>query len=555
MDIKSRMKKVTSGKKSGQASSKTGAAGKQPPKNAKKKKDAKSVLKTIGKVFVICILSGIILASIGITVLIIYVNANTSTGGVDLRKLKLGYTSIVYGVDSSTGEYVEVQRLYGTENRVWINYDEIPEDAIWAAVCAEDERFFEHQGVDWKRTIGSFINLFIPIYDSMQGGSTITQQLIKNVTNDNSIAIERKVREIVRALALEKQFTKEEILEAYLNTMPVSNNTAGLKAASYLYFSKDVDELTLAEIATIIAVTKSPTALNPLVNPEANKSRQEYILWKMYDLGKITKEEYDEAVAQPLEFKTTTLEITQQVPNWFVDQVFEDVSKDLQEQYGYTAAEAEDIILNSGCEIYTTMDVRIQEILENAYKDDSYFLTLGSGEQPQSAMVVMDYNGNVLGLVGGRGEKTGARVLNRVNSPRNPGSSIKPISVYALAIQNDIVNWSSLIEDQPIQLQDGSMWPRNFSGRYGDPVTIASGLQQSLNTTAVRVGEKLGTSTMFNFLQDRLHISTLVTAATLENGAVTSDNAVSYTHLLFYKRRQGGESRPQVADAAFFIGR
>ena len=167
-------------------------------------------------------------------------------------------------MDSSTGEYVEVQRLYGTENRVWINYDEIPEDAIWAAVCAEDERFFEHQGVDWKRTIGSFINLFIPIYDSMQGGSTITQQLIKNVTNDNSIAIERKVREIVRALALEKQFTKEEILEAYLNTMPVSNNTAGLKAASYLYFSKDVDELTLAEIATIIAVTKSPTALNPL---------------------------------------------------------------------------------------------------------------------------------------------------------------------------------------------------------------------------------------------------------------------------------------------------
>ena len=204
-----------------------------------------------------------------------------------VENMELNLTSTIY-VKGDGDNWVEYQRLHGDENRIWVNSEQIPQTLKDAFISIEDERFTTHKGVDWKRTIYAFGNLFFKYYSSNQGGSTITQQLVKNVSDDSDVSATRKIREIIRALYIESHLEKEQILEAYLNTIALGSNICGVQVAANYYFNKDVSQLTLAECASIAAITKHPVKYDPENNPDANKERRNVVLKKMYELKKIT---------------------------------------------------------------------------------------------------------------------------------------------------------------------------------------------------------------------------------------------------------------------------
>lgn len=195
----------------------------------------------------------------------------------------------IYNDDNKPVEY---QRLHGTENRVWVGLDQIPDSMTNAQIAIEDKRFYDHSGVDWVRTAGAIVNLGS---ESSYGGSTITQQLIKNITGNNEVSITRKLTEIFKALNLEKEYTKDEILEAYLNIVNYGSGCQGVQAAANLYFAKDISECNVAECAAIAGITQNPAAYNPLIYPEDNKVRRDTVIDAMYDQGMLTKAEYDQA--------------------------------------------------------------------------------------------------------------------------------------------------------------------------------------------------------------------------------------------------------------------
>ncbi|MBO4584018.1 MAG: transglycosylase domain-containing protein [Clostridia bacterium] len=444
--------------------------------------------------------------------------------GIDLNNLSLAYTSTIYYTDNATGEPVVEEKLYLNENCIWVDLENIPDNLVNAFIAIEDQRFWEHNGVDWKRTFGAIINTFTGT-DSRYGGSTIDQQLIKNLTGDNEVSIKRKIMEIVRALHLEKKYSKETILEVYLNRINLGSTYTGVQVAANSYFNKDVSELTLAECASIAAITQAPTKYNPQLNPENNRIRAIVVLDQMLAQGYISpqqhadaKEELDNLVIQP----RRNIDQPEFIQSYFTDQVIEEVVKDLMEQYGYEKNHAMNIVYTGGLNIYCTMDKDIQNIMEQKYAETEFNnATNKYGENIESAMVVMDYSGAVRGIIGGR-EKTGNRVLNRATqSLRPPGSSIKPLSVYGPAFEysKDIV-WNLEIEDSPV---DGK-WPKNQSGTpSGEMVTVQRGLALSLNTIAVRVmKEFVTTSVSYEFLKTKLHISSLVESEKV-NGKTLSD--------------------------------
>lgn len=500
------------------------------PSNHKAKTIVVRILKVLAALTLLFVITGcIVVVSVSI-----YVARSGSNELIDIRSMELSYTTILYETDS-TGKNVELTRLYGDENRIWVDLKDIPSNIIEATISVEDERFLDHNGVDWKRTIGAFVNLVIPIYSSQQGGSTITQQLVKNVTQDKEASgiagIQRKLKEIIRALVLESRYTKEDILEAYLNTMPFSNNTVGIQAASNLYFGKNVAQLTLAEAASLVGVTKSPETYNPLTNPESNKQRQEHILNLMLEQEKITQQQYDEAVAQKLDIKTKEVEAkAQQVQSYFVDQVTSDVIAGLMKEYGYNQQTAQDIYYRGGYRIYTTINSKIQEDIETVFENLASFPTYKTTKQPESAMVIMDFEGNVRGIVGGRGPKTGARVLNRATQATRPiGSTMKPIGVYGPAIEYNLITWSTLFTDSSTEIigDDGkkTMFPNNYNNQFDGNLVVEDALEVSKNTIPFKIELMLKPQTTYDFLSQRLGITTLVKAKQVGTKTLTDISA------------------------------
>ena len=292
----------------------------------------------------------------------------------NIRNMEINLTSVIY-VQNSKGEWVEYQRLHGAENRLWVSIDKIPENLQNAFISIEDERFFEHSGVDWKRTLAAVGNKLLKFDDTEFGGSTLTQQLIKNVTGDDDKSSVRKIREIVRALLIEKQLNKTEILEAYLNTIALGNGINGVQVAANYYFNKDVSELTLVECASLAAITKNPTKFNPVDGPEENVERRRTVLDKMLELGKIGYEEYDEAYNAEIKLDNSQendYEI--EINNYFVDTLIDQVIDDLAEKYNLSNEIASTMFYNGGFKIYSTLNTDIQEAMEEVYTDiDTYF--------------------------------------------------------------------------------------------------------------------------------------------------------------------------------------
>ncbi len=428
-------------------------------------------------------------------------------------------TSIVYGFNEK-GKKVELARLHGEENRVWVDIEDIPENLQWAFVCLEDKRFYDHGGVDWLRTFKVLVT------NSTQGGSTITQQLIKNLTKQNQVTYVRKFNEITRALNMEKNYEKPEILEAYLNTVYLGAGCYGVKTAAETYFGKELDELTIAECALLAGITKNPYANNPYTNMDKAMGRQQYCLDCMLAEEKISQKQYNKASEYEIKLASKsssanknedTEEEKSQVYSWYVDFVIDEVIADLRAEYGYDLTEASQQVFQGGLTIEAACDIDVQKKVEKIYANRKGFPSASKdkyGKLPESAITIMDYQGRVVAIVGGTGKKTGNRLKNKAATTyRQPGSSIKPLSIYAPGVDiGYITSAGTTLLDQCITLKDGTDWPKNYNGDYGSGtlVTVESALCRSLNTVPARfLSETLGVGDAYKYATDRFHLDHL----------------------------------------------
>lgn len=443
---------------------------KKPNKKGKGTSTVKSVLgilfKALMTVLLVCFIAGII---VGFNALIYLVGLYNQPTNVDLSARKQNLSSFVHIKDEETGKFKKYQRLYGEEDRVWVEYDEMPPHLFDAIIAIEDKRFLSHHGVDWKRTGSAVLNLALSGDDSY-GGSTITQQLIKNVTQDDEASISRKVREIVTALKLEKEYSKDEILEGYLNVVNFGGRCQGVEAAANRYFDKSIKDCSIAECAAIVGITQNPSLWDPFIYPENNQIRREDILWEMQDQKLITPEEYSAAMKESanMQFAEPGEDDIDpnvgDIQNWYQDELVFELSADLAEYYGISEDAARIKLYTEGLQIYSAMDENAQDIIEEEalklYKDEDPDL--------QIAMSLVAPDGRVIAIVGSSNEKDGNLIHNRASmSYLQPGSSYKPVVAYPYALERNLINFSSIISDQPLDdwlYNDGTKAPDNWYG-------------------------------------------------------------------------------------------
>ena len=459
--------------------------------------------KVIKTILAILVCAGIFVSiSLGIYVF----KLATEPTGIDLNARSMNLSSFIYIEDPETKEFVEYQKLYGTENRIWVDLQNMPKHMGEAVIAIEDKRFYEHNGVDLVRTGGAVLSLLSG--SDSYGGSTLTQQLIKNLTYDNEVSLTRKLREIFRALNIERDYSKDDILEAYLNVVNFGNNAQGVQAASELYYNKDISECSICECAAIAGITQNPAKWNPLVYPENNKERRELVLSQMYEQEFITKAEYDEAMkeSETLEFVDYSKEDeededdTNDVQNWYIDQMYDDLVRDLAKYYDISEEAASDKLYTEGLQIYCAMDLETQEMIEyeGLHMNDDY------GTDLQVGMTMVGFDGRVIATTGSSEEKDGNLLFDRASDAvLQPGSSIKPIFTYPLALEGGIINYSGLVLDQPLEKYryvDGTWYsgPNNAYGAYNGYMTMPEAISWSSNAATVQLLSEVGTQTAYN---------------------------------------------------------
>jgi len=445
-----------------------------------------------------------------------------------------------------TGTAVEIEedRIYASENSLWASYQQFPHYLIEAFVSIEDHRFWNHNGVDWLGTGKAAVNYFLE-FEPVRGASTITQQLVKNITMEDDVKIQRKIQEILRSLNLEQEKSKEEILELYLNIIYLSNNCKGVQAAANKFFDKDVSELNLVECAAIASIVKNPSLYDPVRFPEENADRRHTVLEEMHRYGYITEAEKIEAQNTELTLvlgkKDDETQETDNVFSWYKEAVFSDVQAALIEKYGIDEYAASMMIYSGGLKIYTVMDPEVQAIMEEVYENDTeYFPYSNDGLQPESAMVVTDpYTGDVLGIVGKRGVKTQNRIRSlATQAQRSPGSSIKPLSVFAPALDAGIINYATIYDDVPVtfgdyldkngeQIKKPDPWPSNYPNTFAGLTTVNQAIITSKNTVAVRVLQDLTLDASFDFVKNKLGINSFIEMYTTASGTVLTDKLLA----------------------------
>lgn len=535
------------------------------PKKKKKSRAMKNfghAMTIVGTTFSSMLLIIVIMMCIVVTVLTVYVLDFADTSyDANLRDVEMKYTSFIYAYDGD-GNEVEIKRLAADENRIWVNYEDISQNMINAVVAVEDKRFYQHDGVDWQRTVYALVLDVFGSGDTVQGGSTITQQLIKNITGEDEQTWERKLREIFRALSLEEKYTKIDILESYLNRIWFGGMVYGIGAASAYYFDKDASELTVAEAAILAGMIRNPNKMSPYNDLERCKERQEYALDLLYEQGYINTQEYESAYVEQVQFakavygdafgyidprtlvsddeesdneeaevdsgyeayKWDEYTVTQ---NWYVDAAIDQVISDYAEEKGITYTSAKNELYNGGYKIYLNMDIEKQDILEEKYADpytvlSKYDITAPSEDLIQSAFVIMDYSGTVLAVAGGLGDKPGDGVFNRATQAlRAPGSTIKPLATYSTAIQRNLITYSTLVPDQAFSVINDAgdatkLWPTNYdtlngAGIYGDGTLtpVWEAVRYSLNSVAARICRELTPQVCYNQLTQNLGFTTI----------------------------------------------
>ncbi len=521
----------------------------------KKKKSAKKgrAGRIAGRVFLVlftlCVI-GVLTMAIFFKIFMTYVNTTLLPSLEDYSSVDMtvSLSSMIYDRNGNL-----LRTLYSQENRELVDLEDVPQDMIDALVAIEDKRFYQHKGVDWEGTAAAFYKTFVS--GSTRGGSTLTQQVVRDMFEDKDVTVKRKIREIFRSLKFEadlaaeydEEYAKNFILEYYLNNMYFGQSCSGVRAAAKVYFGKDVSELDLAECACIIGITNNPSLYDPFYKKEFkqedgsikttrdfNKRRQETILKEMLDQEYITQEEYDQAVNEKLLFRDTpeyaALHGGQTEPeeesdvkaeeekkaqnSWYVDAAIEDAIALVQEAQGLTYKQAQTKVFSGGYRIHTALDPDIQAIVDDIYENlsqrlDHYEdLASAKGTPLDSAMTIMDpYTGEVLAMAGGVGEKLVDRALNLATAPRAVGSAIKPLSVYAPAIDAGIIGPGSPVQDYPYKINDSGKggYPRNDKGYvYSGWTTVAKGVQSSINAVACRVLLMNGVENAFSFMETNL---------------------------------------------------
>ncbi len=485
----------------------------------------------------------------------------TEAGNWSIDDYDLERTSFIYYVDSN-GDIQQLQQIYTATDRQWAALEEIPQALVDAAVSIEDKRFYEHQGVDWITTVKACLNMFFGGNDQF-GGSTITQQLVKNLTEENSVTVQRKVMEIFRAQMFEREYDKDLIMEYYLNEIYLGRGCYGVKSAAAEYFGKELQNLSVAECAALISITNNPSLFNPYSTnvftyegeetdgAARNRSRQLKVLNQMKEQGYLTEEEYREAVDQEMVFKSgiadedrwtvcsneacgyegtrsnfygegdawycplcgsltsVSTNASQHIYSWFVDAVIIDFASYLAEQDGKNwedlGEDARDTYLNriqkGGYHIYTTLDMDVQKQVDEVYTNLDNIPKTNSTQQLQSAIVVVDNDtGDVVALAGGVGEKTTFLGYHRATQAKlQTGSSQKPVSVYAPAFESGKVTPATVFKDLPVSYADGNNWPKNDNRQYQYARTVYQGIVSSVNTISVRTLDSIGYEYGYSF--------------------------------------------------------
>jgi len=531
------------------------------------------------KTLLICFLAAVVIggcAGIGIFKGIIDSAPDIS----DIDPTPTGYLSVV--LDNQGKQTAKL--VASGSNRVYVTLDEIPKDVQHAFVAIEDERFYEHNGIDLKGIIRAGFKGISNGFHFSQGASTITQQLLKNNvfegwTNQSGIEkVKRKIQEQYLAVELSKIKSKDWVLENYLNTINLGQNTLGVQSASRRYFGKDVSELTLSEGAVIAGITKNPSAYNPVSHPEENKKRQKQVLKNMRDQNYISDEQYEEALKDDVysRIQQVNIEYAEENPNsYFVDAVIDQVVQDLVEKKGYTDTQAYKAIYNSGLTIESTQDMAIQQVCDEEvnnpdnystaakysfsyrltvekkdgtmknYSDQTmisyysaaspdYSLNFSSQEeaqaaidaykaeimesgdtipeggesvvftlQPQAAVTIIDqYTGDVKAIVGGRGDKTGSRTLNRAtDTSRQPGSTFKVLAAYAPALDTAGMTLATVQDDAPFSYSNGTSL-RNYDDSYRGFTTIRYAITKSINVVTVKTLADISPQTGYDYLKN-----------------------------------------------------
>lgn len=395
------------------------------------------------------------------------------------------------------------------QKKLKIEYEDIPDNLVHAYVAIEDERFYSHHGVDIKRTGAAILTYITHFGNSSFGGSTITQQLVKNLTGDSSDSVMRKIKEWWKAFLLESYFSKEEILEMYLNIIYVGPNIYGVQAGSRYYFDKDAENLSLAECAYLAGINNSPNSYNPFVdddNTELITNRTNTVLQKMLELGYIEEDEYNEAVSEVnngLDFDKGKIETENPIYSYHTDALITDIVSDLAEEKNISETFATNYLNMAGLTIHSTQNSDIQDDVETEFLKRQYMLDSADGESTsQAAMVILDHEtGNVVACVGGLGEKVTFRGLNRATqSLRQTGSSIKPLAVLAPGIDKKIFTASTIYDDEEKTFENDYA-PGNNAGYLGE-ITVRRALESSQNVPFVEMMEEVTPKRAISYLED-----------------------------------------------------
>ena len=455
-------------------------------------------------------------------------------------------SSIIY---DAKGE--EIDKLYYTEDREIVSIKDIPENTKNAFIAIEDKTFYTHHGLNYKRLFGAVLSKLTGRSAEISGTSTITQQLARNVFLSDiksERTLSRKFREMIYALKIERAYSKDEILEAYLNTIYLGYGCYGIKAAAYTYFGKDVDELSLEESAALAALPQAPDTYALLKDDKGENTtymkkyglyanelaseRRDLVLDLMAEQGYISSSEAEDAKEKIADVLHPHIEKKPKELTYFTDYLTAEVANDLAEKYSMSLDKAEQVIHTGGLRIYSTIDQDIQNAINTEFSDDWNFPY--SEETPQAAMVVTEVGtGRIRAMVGGR-NTSGQMLFNRATSPRQPGSSIKPLAVYSAALQKSedyakrgmtfpfvdygfdrqgVYRWgkyitagSTVIDER--MFVNGEVWPLNFSRRFSGYRTFRTALQQSINTCAVKIQLQVGADYSMEMLR-KYGISTI----------------------------------------------
>ena len=486
---------------------------------------ARRILKGFGKVFGTMVLVLFLTTLIFACLFALYVKNNLSAQVDSIDGFTLDQTSVIYYEDPKTGQDVVLRKLYGGANRTWVKYEDIPKNLIHACIAIEDKRFEDHQGVDWVTTLKACVKMFLGRGEA--GGSTITQQLVKNITGRDEVTVRRKLVEIFSALELEKKYTKKQIMELYLNVIALGENCEGVESASQVYFGKSVSELDLAECAALIGIKNNPSIYDPYINADKNKERQVIILDQMLEQKYITQEQHDTAVAEELVLHNASGEASgdEDYYSYFEDQVINDVVRDLSEKTGYDQTIVRKMLMTGGYKIYSTLNPDVQAAVEEVYQNLDNIPNTASSQQLQSGIVIIDNKtGDVVAVAGGVGEKQGSLILNRATqSYLSPGSTIKPVSVYAPALELGLITPATVMDDTPYSFTDARHWPKNSDSIYRGLMNINEAVGLSINTIPVKLVAQMTPEYSFEFAKEKMGLSTLVSSYVNAAGDTFSD--------------------------------